>query len=126
MALIKCPECGKENVSDKAQTCPECGYRIQQVSPKVAISKNVPFVLAIAYTICVVIYATDYLWVFSSIMMLLVGLAMSLLLFPNLKLDVNTKSSIILVVSLIGSFIVAFDYNLARLNGDFSTTTMIA
>ena len=29
MALIKCPECGKENVSDSAETCPECGYSIK-------------------------------------------------------------------------------------------------
>ncbi len=26
MALIKCPECGKENVSDTAKTCPNCGF----------------------------------------------------------------------------------------------------
>ena len=25
MALIKCPECGKQ-VSDKANACPNCGY----------------------------------------------------------------------------------------------------
>ena len=28
MALINCPECGKQ-VSDQAQSCPECGYEIQ-------------------------------------------------------------------------------------------------
>lgn len=28
MALIKCPECGKDNVSDSAQCCPECGFGI--------------------------------------------------------------------------------------------------
>lgn len=27
MALINCPECGKE-VSDKAKTCPNCGIAI--------------------------------------------------------------------------------------------------
>ncbi len=27
MALIKCPECGKE-ISDKANSCPSCGYPI--------------------------------------------------------------------------------------------------
>lgn len=27
MALIKCPECGKE-ISDKATTCPNCGYPV--------------------------------------------------------------------------------------------------
>lgn len=32
MALIKCPECGIE-VSDKAQSCPKCGYPIiKQIS----------------------------------------------------------------------------------------------
>lgn len=29
MALIKCPECNKE-VSDKAETCPHCGYRLKK------------------------------------------------------------------------------------------------
>ena len=30
MALIKCPECGKENVSDTAKACPECGFNIAE------------------------------------------------------------------------------------------------
>lgn len=30
MALINCPECGKE-VSDKAPACPNCGYRINPI-----------------------------------------------------------------------------------------------
>ena len=29
MALIKCPECGRENVSDTAEACPVCGYGIK-------------------------------------------------------------------------------------------------
>ena len=29
MALIKCPECGKE-ISDKAKACPECGYKMKK------------------------------------------------------------------------------------------------
>lgn len=29
MALVKCPECGKENVSDSAEACPDCGYGIK-------------------------------------------------------------------------------------------------
>ena len=28
MALINCPECGRENVSDTAESCPICGYGI--------------------------------------------------------------------------------------------------
>lgn len=31
MALIKCPECGKE-ISDKAKTCINCGFPIKQKS----------------------------------------------------------------------------------------------
>lgn len=30
MALIKCPECGRENVSDIAEMCPECGYPVKK------------------------------------------------------------------------------------------------
>ncbi|WP_455615774.1 zinc ribbon domain-containing protein [Eisenbergiella sp.] len=26
MALVKCPECGRERVSDTAEACPDCGY----------------------------------------------------------------------------------------------------
>ncbi len=29
MALVKCPECGKENVSDTAEACPDCGYAVK-------------------------------------------------------------------------------------------------
>lgn len=29
MALIKCPECGREKVSDSAEMCPDCGYGIK-------------------------------------------------------------------------------------------------
>lgn len=28
MALIKCPECGRENVSERAEFCPGCGFNI--------------------------------------------------------------------------------------------------
>ncbi len=30
MALIKCPECGRERVSDSAEACPECGFNIRE------------------------------------------------------------------------------------------------
>lgn len=29
MALVKCPECGRENVSDTAKACPGCGYNVK-------------------------------------------------------------------------------------------------
>lgn len=31
MALINCPECNKE-ISDKAMTCPNCGYPVQEIN----------------------------------------------------------------------------------------------
>ena len=30
MALISCPECGRERVSDTANSCPGCGYNIAE------------------------------------------------------------------------------------------------
>lgn len=29
MALVKCPECGREKVSDTAEACPDCGYGVK-------------------------------------------------------------------------------------------------
>lgn len=29
MALVECPECGRERVSDSAEACPDCGYGIK-------------------------------------------------------------------------------------------------
>lgn len=39
MALIKCPECDK-NVSDKAESCPHCGYEINKKTPSTKVTKN--------------------------------------------------------------------------------------
>lgn len=39
MALIKCPECGKENVSDKAEMCPQCGFGIKAHFEKIENEK---------------------------------------------------------------------------------------
>lgn len=37
MALINCPECGKE-VSDKAQTCINCGCPLAEINPAGSVS----------------------------------------------------------------------------------------
>ena len=41
MALIKCPECGKE-ISDKATICPNCGYPVSEMnkSPETETNTN--------------------------------------------------------------------------------------
>lgn len=40
MSLIKCPECGKENVSDSAVSCPECGYAIKEHFDKIRLEEQ--------------------------------------------------------------------------------------
>lgn len=40
MALIKCPECGRNNVSDSAVSCPNCGFNIREYFEKLQTDKN--------------------------------------------------------------------------------------
>lgn len=52
MALINCSECGKE-ISDKAKTCPNCGYklkRIKSISPRMKVA-----ILSVSAVVIVVI-----------------------------------------------------------------------
>ena len=42
MALVKCPECGRENVSDTAEACPNCGFAIRDYFSKAAEESGVP------------------------------------------------------------------------------------
>jgi len=30
MALVSCPECGRDRVSDSASACPECGFNVRE------------------------------------------------------------------------------------------------
>lgn len=52
MALITCPECGKE-VSDSAKICPECGYKLKRfkINKKVLIKITIPIIVVIAVSI---------------------------------------------------------------------------
>ena len=60
MALIKCPECGKE-ISDKAKACPECGYELKQnveaTKQESFFKKNKIAVLVIGIVIIIAIVA---------------------------------------------------------------------
>lgn len=40
MALVNCPECGRENVSDSAEMCPSCGYNVKEHFLKIEQEKN--------------------------------------------------------------------------------------
>lgn len=39
MALETCPECGRENVSDSAEVCPNCGYGIKKHFDKIKLDQ---------------------------------------------------------------------------------------
>lgn len=39
MALIKCPECGKE-ISDTAKSCPNCGYEKERQSKILTVTNH--------------------------------------------------------------------------------------
>ena len=51
MALINCPECGKE-ISDKAASCPNCGTPINETENKQSIFGIVGFILSIIGLFC--------------------------------------------------------------------------
>ena len=40
MALIKCPECGRENISDSAEACPNCGFGIREYYQKIKLKQE--------------------------------------------------------------------------------------
>ncbi len=47
MALINCPECGKE-ISDTARKCPHCGYAVKSVFKDISTKKNTIIKISIA------------------------------------------------------------------------------
>ena len=71
MALVKCPECGRENVSNTAKSCPGCGYNIKEyykheqtneTSVKTAATENKFNIKAIVFVViaCVVVFCIYY------------------------------------------------------------------
>ena len=71
MALVKCPECGRENVSNTAKCCPGCGYNIKEhyeseqtneTSVKTAATENKFNIKAIVFVAiaCVVVFCIYY------------------------------------------------------------------
>ncbi len=61
MALIKCRECGKE-ISDKAESCPNCGYRIHKKESKSNTMKTGSIISLVACSIllCIVFLLYSY------------------------------------------------------------------
>lgn len=77
MALINCPECGKQ-ISDKAESCPNCGYRIEstieekneipptikqeakEIDKKISICYAIVAVLVVLLFVCVGYSNSEY------------------------------------------------------------------
>lgn len=51
MALISCPECGKE-ISDKAITCPNCGIPLEEALKELEYTKDIDYVIDADTTKC--------------------------------------------------------------------------
>lgn len=66
MALIKCPECGRENVSDSAESCPSCGYNIKahyaKLYKKENKNKHIAFGIGAVIFILVIIFVKNKLF----------------------------------------------------------------
>ncbi len=65
MALITCPECGKE-ISDQAEVCINCGYQLKHVHNKRKGKKRVSVIISIVFLIIavvssIVLYLTVYI-----------------------------------------------------------------
>lgn len=68
MALVKCPECGRENVSSTAKSCPGCGYNIKtyyETEQEKASNTAAPVKIRVKVTIgvmmvCIVILCIYY------------------------------------------------------------------
>ena len=53
MALINCPECGKE-ISDEAKTCPNCGKPLKKPKEKKKVNKKAVIICAVIMSIMVI------------------------------------------------------------------------
>lgn len=65
MALIKCPERGREDVSDSAQACPQCGRNIankEQVSEDSLKAKGAIIVRFLAVVFAIVLIISGNKW----------------------------------------------------------------
>lgn len=56
MALIKCPECGKE-ISDKASKCQNCGYPLRKTSKH---NKNIYMIIGVLG--CIILISTYFIF----------------------------------------------------------------
>ena len=61
MALIKCPKCGCENVSNSAERCPSCGYNIKEYYDKSHEKDNENNSIVFGIGIVILVFAVLFL-----------------------------------------------------------------
>jgi len=65
MSIIPCPEC-KKNISDSAESCPKCGYKltpekVSEIKEKIASSRNIGLIMFAGLSfIILIIYISQY------------------------------------------------------------------
>lgn len=96
MALIKCPECGKE-ISDKAIRCPSCGYPIERNSDE----KHAPLLTSFS-VVLLLLFGVSMLflqlgWVINSILLI------ATFIFAVLALKSGEKGALWAAVPLVVS-----------------------
>lgn len=69
MALIKCPECGKE-ISDKAIRCPGCGYPVERDSDEKQAPLLTSFSVILLLLFGVSMFFLQLGWVINSILLI--------------------------------------------------------
>lgn len=85
MALINCPECGKE-ISDTANKCPHCGYVRKSILNNISGNKKRSMTIAVAIIVIACIVLT-----------------ISILLRPNIKMnDFDIKNGKVATILFLG------------------------
>lgn len=91
MALTICPECGKQ-VSDKANSCPHCGYRIHQ--KKIIFNKFHKTICIVISVVIIIIFGGYNIWYHSDaqIVKRLSSYNYYNYIYDDAKNDINVKN----------------------------------
>lgn len=113
MTLIKCPECGKE-ISDKAKSCPHCGFPIEQKDNPIAKEESGNPLVVIAargsrgyqsfaisfsvllFIICAVSFFLSIIWItlpFISFLLIVSILGLGVSIFNTVYLSILLKQN---------------------------------
>ena len=61
MALVNCPECGKE-VSDTAKVCVHCGFKIPKIKTEKEKANKKDMIISLSILFCLLIVGIIFVW----------------------------------------------------------------